>query len=368
MSHLRGFLGPGVVPLLAFVALADMGCATSIASKYPHLEQREICVSDIPGTEPEWTELIFVNGNVPISNLHPEVVDRDADKVRTVFIRNPWADPRNVRYLPAPFDQLECAPVFAMLPSRDEGTQPLPEAAVDLLVHEQRPERMPLAVAQKLATCPSPKVDEVPPVGFSLRFNVYVDEKNGNAVSALMRDSTLEDRNTEGCFVDVLRTTSWSLPGMTEPTTNAPEAATVSIGSKLFLADGPMQAPNLTELLRGAPTVGPPQAKPPTPFRLPFLGVFSLLGPALVGGTVFIGITLLPNELAPPWISELNPVTKRPSSNATTRPRQTLDARPHTHFATADESRRPGSPSPEALQVIRSLLLGSFDHTGPRYD
>jgi hypothetical protein len=300
MRKSRGSLGPAVISVLAFVALANTGCAKSIAARHPHLYRRAVCVR-VPGIENDAADYLISNDGVAVSGFHPEVVDRIAPSVRTVYEFDAAVDPSSVRHLPPQYQDLTCDPVFSMLPSKDAA--PLPEASVDLLVHERQPERLPLAIAKKLATCPSPAVAEVPAMGFSLNFNVYI-EPDGDADAALMRNSTLGDRKTEECFFDVLRTTSWSVQVPSQP-----GQASVSIGSKLFLADGPMQAPNLSELLREVTKVAP---KPPPGLPAPYVGVFSLLTPAVVAGTVFIGINLLPRETAPRWITELNPVTRRP--------------------------------------------------------
>jgi hypothetical protein len=73
MSRLRSLLGPLVLPVLAFAALTDAGCATSIAARHPHLERREICVH-LPGSEPYAAEYLITDEGAVISNLHPEVV------------------------------------------------------------------------------------------------------------------------------------------------------------------------------------------------------------------------------------------------------------------------------------------------------
>ena len=211
--------------------------------KYPYLERRAVCLV-VPGIEPDSTEFIISDNNVPISNFHPEKVARVAEQARTVFEYDPNARPDSVRYLPAPYNELTCPERFSPLPSKDATTRSLPEASVDLLVHEPRPETVPRSITEKLASCPSPSSGKLKPIEHTMSFNVYVTN-SGQAVSALVAQSTLGDRKTETCLVNVLRNTQW--PELATPMP-AVAAGPAPLASKLFVADGPPNLPDLTDL------------------------------------------------------------------------------------------------------------------------
>ena len=66
-----------LVSVVGLVALGNIGCATTIARRYPHLDRRPVCVL-VPGIENDSTEYLITNDGVPVSNFHPEVVDRVA--------------------------------------------------------------------------------------------------------------------------------------------------------------------------------------------------------------------------------------------------------------------------------------------------
>ena len=83
MSTRPRSFGHSLAPVLGLVALATLGCAGTIAAKYPHLDRRSVCLV-VPGIEPDSTEFVISDNNIPISNFHPEMVDRVAAEVRTV--------------------------------------------------------------------------------------------------------------------------------------------------------------------------------------------------------------------------------------------------------------------------------------------
>lgn len=269
------------------------------------------------------TEFIFTENNVPASGFHPEIVDRVAATTRTVFEYDPNADPSNVRYLPPPYDQLECAPVFSMLPSKDAETPPLPVAAVDLLVHEPKAKVVPQAIVEKLAGCPPPNGDQSDDVVPTVNIIVYV-KNDGVAASAYLARSTLGASKTEVCMVDALRKTFWpEVVAELEAASvvAAPTALAMPVGFKTFLAEPapsiptPETAPTSGIRIKPPTLLPTPPAPPsgnPSGFRIPFVGVLPALGPLIAAGGVFIGITLLPNTTAPAWVSELNPITRLP--------------------------------------------------------
>ncbi len=302
-----------LVPMLGCVAFTNVGCATTtIAGKYPHLDRRSICVL-VPGIELDSTEFIFTPDNVPVSNFHPKVIDRVAAVTRTVFEYDPDADPRSVRHLPAPYDQLQCPARFTMLPSQDPSTSPLPEASLDLSVHQPPTQSapMPEPLVKQLAGCPSvhsaQSAARLGALSYTMQFNVYIDE-NGEAVSAFVKQSTLEDRETALCMLKALRQANWSAP-------EAESVVTVAPASKLFMADGPSNLPNVEDMLKESLRKSTPSVKPPvgTPggFAKPYY-VTLLLGALIVGVTVGVTIFLLPRNTAPRCATEMNPITRQP--------------------------------------------------------
>ena len=333
--------------VLGFVVLANMGCATTIAGKYPHLDRRAVCVLP-PEIEPDSTEFVIGDNNVPISNFHPEMVDRVAADARTVFEYDPDADPSSVRDLPAPYNALQCPERFSPLLSKDAETPPLPEASVDLVVHERRPEVVPRAIADKLANCASHSGGKLEPIEYTVRLNVYVTNA-GQAVSALLVRSTLGDRKTEACLVNVLRNTQWPQLATAAPVAFAAPAL------KTFLAQpAPAErVPNWQEesgIRRIQPQPEPPTS-PPKLVRVPLIGLVPL--PAVAGGLVFFDILLLPNEAAPAWVSELNPITRQPYTGLVEyeqvhrlSPQQILQAQQAHIKATKSQPPPASTPSP----------------------
>lgn len=369
-------IGQTLVPVLGFVAFANMGCATTIAGQYPHLDRRAVCVLP-PEIEQDSTEFIYADGNVPISNFHPELVDRVAPKARTVFEYDPNADPSSVRHLPAPYNELTCPERFSILPSKDAETPPLPEASVDLLVHERRPERVPLAVAEKLASCSGQSSGPLKPIEYTVRLNVYVTD-DGRAVSAYVAQSTLGDSKAEACMVDVLRTTVWPVVATAlKATSNEADAATVSPSSKLFFGQpvpvesAPDSGP-ISHVRPKQPLVEPP-ASPPRLVRVPLIGIVPL--PVVVGGLVFLDILLLPNETAPAWLSELNPITRQPYTSRQEyeqlqrlSPQQILQLQQARIQATQSQPPPAPTPSPQPEQQPQKQLDPKCDKNAERID
>ncbi len=63
----------------------------------------------------------------------------------------------------------------------------------------------------KLVHCYEKGTQRVPFLGGKVRFAVRVDE-NGKAKTVHLSESTLGDRETERCMIDILKTTSWPSP------------------------------------------------------------------------------------------------------------------------------------------------------------
>ena len=293
--------------LVGLVALASVGCSTTITAKYPHLERRSVCRL-VPGIDADSTQFIFTTNNIPVSNLQPELVEEVAPTARTVFELDPNVDIDSVRYLPTPYNELTCPERFSILPSGKLKASPLPEASLDLLVYKPPTETNPVPqpIAQQLASCPSASAGRLGAIRYAMDFNVYIDEKNAT-VSAYMKKSTLGDENIAICMLEALRKTQWPAP-------EASSAVTFTPGSKLFLADGPSNLPNvqdlLNEVLRKTPSTRPPVGTPGA-FGKPYY-VLVPLGPLFVGITVGVSIFLAPRDTAPSCASELNPITRRP--------------------------------------------------------
>ncbi|MBK9262644.1 MAG: hypothetical protein IPM54_22920 [Polyangiaceae bacterium] len=258
MLRLPRTMGQTLVPVVGFVALANMGCATTIAAKYPHLDRRSVCLL-VPDIEQDATEWIYDENNNPISNYHPEIVDRVAATARTVFEYDPNADPSSPRYLPAPYDQLQCPARVSWLPSQEPQQSPLPKASLELSVYKPASGgmRVPQPVAKQLASCPSDSAARLGAVSYTMNFNVYVTD-DGQAVSAYVKQSTLGDRATEACMVEALRTTLWPVADVATPVTAA-------LGARTFFAQ-PAPAERLPNWLEesGIRRILPPQgAQPP---------------------------------------------------------------------------------------------------------
>lgn len=102
----------------AFViaGFCNLGCATSIAAQYPHLERVAVCLR-VPGVGSEETDWIYDENGTPISSANVGDVARVAPKTRRVFEFNPAAPPENVEYLPGDHSSLTCQEPFAVLPS-----------------------------------------------------------------------------------------------------------------------------------------------------------------------------------------------------------------------------------------------------------
>ena len=301
MFRLQRALRQTFVPVLAFVAFANVGCATSIAAKYPHLERRSVCLV-VPGIDRDTTQYIFTQNNVAVSNLQPELVDRVAPTARTVFELDPNVDSDSVRYLPAPFNELTCPERFSMLPSGEPHASPLPEASLDLSVYKPPTESIPVPqpIAQQLASCPSASAGRLGAIRYAMDFNVYIDEKNAS-VSAYMKRSTLADDDIAVCMLEALRKTQWPAP-------EGDPVVAITPASKLFIADGPSNLPNVQDLLKEILRKTPPAA--PGGFK-PYYVILPL-GPLIVGVTVGVTISIFPRDTAPRWADELNPITRRP--------------------------------------------------------
>ncbi|HRI66086.1 MAG TPA: hypothetical protein PK156_17685 [Polyangium sp.] len=306
MSRRRFVCQTLVVLVLGF---AHPGCGSSIAARYPHLERRAVCVR-VPGVESDASEYLVTDAGEGISNFHPEVVDRIAPDARTVFEFDPGAEPDSVRHLPAPYNQLQCGPVFSILPSKDAEIPPLPTAAVDLLVHERRPEVVPEALAERLASCAQLSPGSFEPKQHTMALNVYV-RRDGRVVSAYVAQSTLGERKTEACVVNVLRNTSW--PGVVDEMMAASDVAS-SEGVKLFLSEPArtLPQPDTGPISEIRPKVQPTPASNPGGPRMPPRIFVIPLGPVLVAIAAFGIIFFYTEDDAPAWTSEINPVTKQP--------------------------------------------------------
>ncbi len=299
MFRLQRLLGQTLVPLVGFVALVNVGCVSSIAANHPHLDRRGVCLL-APGIELDATEWIYDANNNPISNFHPEVIDRVAPSARTVFEYAPNVDSSSTQYLPAPYNELQCPERFSMLPSRDAETEPLPKASFELVVHEQRPEVAPQAITEKLANCVRQGGGQLKPITHTVKLNAYLTN-DGQTVGAFVEQSTLGNRKIEACMASVLRTTSW--PGKVEAVAAAPAAPV----SRMFLAQ---PAPVLPEPDSG-PESGIRQIQPRVGVRIPRIFVIPLN--PLVAAAVVFGILYFWSETdAPAWASELNPITREP--------------------------------------------------------
>ncbi len=304
MSTRPRSLGHSLAPVLGLIALATLGCASTIAAKYPHLERRSVCLV-VPGIEPDSTEFVISDNNIPISNFHPEMVDRVAAEVRTVFEYDPNADSSSTRYLPAPYNELTCPERFLPLPSNDTMTRQLPAASVDLLLHEHRPEVVPRALAEKLASCANRSTGAREPGQYTMTLNVYVTN-SGQAVSALVAQSTLGNRKIEACMVNVLRNTLWPELAAAPTATSASSAAPAL--KTFFAQPAPAERiPNWAEesgIRRIQPQPEAPRV-PPRIFVVP-------IGPALAAVAAFGIIFFYSSDDAPAWASELNPITRQP--------------------------------------------------------
>lgn len=351
MSQLRHLLGPVVLPALAFVALANTGCATTIAGEFPHLERRKICVH-LP-EDPEASEYLLTNDGTILSNFQPELVRQAAPSARIVLEFDPGADPSSVRHLPARYQDLECAPVFSMLPAIHKDTSSLPEAAVDVLVHDRRPNPMPAAITKALATCPSPNADSKERV-----VNIIVYAQNdGVATSAYVARSTLGAPKTEDCMLNVLRKTFWPevvAEVNAASAVAAPIAVSAPSGAKMFFAEPAPSLPTPDTAPTSGIRIKPPALVPtptapatnPSGFRIPVIGVLPAVGPLIVGGLVIVGITLLPNSAAPPWLSEMNPITRLP-------------------YRSESEFRQINQLSPEQIQHFRDVYIRNSQSQPP---
>jgi len=314
-SSLRGIfalkrphsIGQTLLLVLGFVAFAPMGCATTIATKYPHLDRRAVCVLP-PEIESDSTEFVFTEDNVPVSGFHPEIVDRVAATTRTVFEYDPNADPGSVRYLPAPYNELTCPERFAPLPSRDAEIKPLPVAAVNLLLHERHPEPVSTVLADELAKCSSQISSQVTSIQHTMQVNVYVTNE-GQTVFAYVANSTLQNRKLNACVVKVLRTTQWSAIAA-----SAPNVAAAPIALKTFLAQPvPVEpVPDWAEksgIRRIQPQPSPPPANAPTGVRIPRIFVIPI-GAIAAAAAVFGIIYFWSDNDVPAWLDELNPITR----------------------------------------------------------
>jgi hypothetical protein len=114
----------------AFViaVLGNLGCATSIATQYPHLDRRSVCLR-VPGIENEAADWIYDDNGNPVSGEHTLVIDRIASTARTVYEFVPDADPNSVQHLPPQHQHLQCTERFSVLPPK-EDKEWLPEETV----------------------------------------------------------------------------------------------------------------------------------------------------------------------------------------------------------------------------------------------
>ena len=296
------------LPLMGFVALLNTDCASTIAQRHPHLDRRSVCVLP-PQIENDSTAYVFTENNVPISNFHPEVVDRVAEKARAVYEYDPDADPRNTQYLPAPYNELKCPERFSMLPSSDAEQKALPVAAVNLLLHERRPEPVSKALAEELAKCSNQISGPVNPIQHTMQVNVYVT-KEGKTVFAYVADSTLGNRNLNACVVNVLRKTQWSaIAG------SAPNVAAAPVALKGLLAQpAPVQPQPDSGPESGIRRIQPQPWTPPANApagRIPRIFVIPI-NPIAAGAVVFGIIYFWLDTDTPAWASELNPITRQP--------------------------------------------------------
>jgi len=309
MSHLKGLLGPVVIPVLGLLALADMGCGSTIAERHPHLDRRAVCVRP-QEIEPDSSEFLISQDNVPVSNLHPEVVDRLAPTARTVYEVDIDADPSSPKYLPAPYNELTCPERFDPLPSLDEVTPRIPEASLELVVHEQRPEAVSKALAEELAKCGSHITGQVTPGQYVMNVNAYV-ANDGKTVAAFATNSTFKDRKLIACVAKVLRSTKWSALA-----TSAPNVAAAPVALKGLLAQAqpaqpvPDTGPE-SGIRRIQPQPGTPPGNAPTGTRIPRIFVIPL-GPIVLAAVVFGVIYFWSDNDAPAWALEMNPITRQP--------------------------------------------------------
>lgn len=326
MSHLKRLLRPLVIPCLACLALTDTGCASSIAARFPHLERRAVCARPLE-IEQDAAEYLITEDGVAISNLHPEVVDRVAPTARVVYEVDGDADPSSLKYLPAPYNELTCPERYTPLLSRDMLTaERLPEASIDLLVHEQQPEPVSKAIAEKLASCAKQNRSELDSNQYTMTFNVFVKD-DGQATFAFLVESTLGDRPIERCIAEVLRNAQWPAvaanlvaarePGLRPPVVEFAPIG-VPVGGKSFFAQpAPNQPPPSVgdrpsgvykiqpqPAPAGNPAGGGPRV-PPSVFVIP-------LSPVLAGVAAFGFVFFYSSNDAPAWASEMNPMTAKP--------------------------------------------------------
>ncbi len=293
--------------LLGLVALANTNCATTIAARHPHLDRRSVCV--LPQEiENDSTEYVFTENNIPISNFDPEVADRVAENARTVFEYDPEADPNSPQYLPAPYNDLTCPERFSVLRPKESNTKPLPVAAVNLLLHERRPEAVSKALTDELAKCGRLVNGQVDPIQHTMQVHVYV-KNSGQTVAAFVATSTLKNRPFDACVANIFRSTQWS--AMPE---SAPNVAAAPVALKgLFAQPAPVQPQPDPGPESGIRRIQPPLANEPTG-RIP--RVFVIPINPLVAALVVFGIVYFWLDTdAPAWSSELNPITRQPYSS-----------------------------------------------------
>lgn len=162
-------------------------------------------------------------------------------------------------------------------------------------------EKMPEQVAQRLEGCQRQGSSRLRRIEHTVRLHVYVNNE-GQGVSAYLEASTLGDHETEACLVSALRTAWW-------PTAEV-AAQTTAPAPQSFMA---MQAEPAPLPVEPGPVSGIRPTQPPAePIPPPRTFQWRFPPPALVGPIVFITVFLWPNELAPPWLSELNPITRGP--------------------------------------------------------
>jgi hypothetical protein len=102
--------------LVMSLALSNLGCAMSIAKRYPRATIFKVCVHS-PGTTLDATHWIYTDDGV-VSNVQEELFDEAARHYGKIFEFNARAPSTSVLWLPTPHDELKCS--AGVLPSREE--------------------------------------------------------------------------------------------------------------------------------------------------------------------------------------------------------------------------------------------------------
>ncbi|HRI66933.1 MAG TPA: hypothetical protein PK156_21955 [Polyangium sp.] len=194
---------------------------------------------------------------------------------------------------------------------------------------------IPLPALESLTRCTSLKASRLKPIRYAMNFNVYV-RKNGEAVSGYVASSTLSDRDTMVCLLGALRATVWPMGAMVVPVAKALIAQPAPVLPPPAVGDRP------SGIYPKQPSPGSQPQGEPGGFRIPFVGVIRFAAPVLVGGLVFVTITLLPQETAPHWLDELNPITRRP-------------------YVSLEEYQGVSRLPPEEIQRLQQIRAGKSD-------